>query len=320
MATTFTIAIPTHDRCETVELAVRSALTQTREPAQVVVLCDGCTDGTVAALEAIGDPRLEVLDLPKLPGYAYDHRNRALERARGEAILWLGDDDLLLPDHLERLGALWDAGGADVVLTPAVEVREDDALLYRGHDWSVPHIREYEQRANTAVMGSVSIAVELARRAGGWDGACPRLGDWDLWRRALAAGARPRMTDEPTLLHFRATGREQPWADRVRQNRAWAARIADPVELAALRPRLRAARAAREGELLRESEEREAYALSLAEHLARREAEAAERDARIAALEDAVRERDAAYAEVRAELDRLRGGAATRPRRRLWRR
>jgi hypothetical protein len=44
--TTFTIAIPTHDRCETVVLAALSALRQSRSPEQVIVLCDGCTDGT----------------------------------------------------------------------------------------------------------------------------------------------------------------------------------------------------------------------------------------------------------------------------------
>lgn len=306
MATTFTIAIPTHDRRETVLLAARSALGQTRAPVEVIVLCDACGDGTAEAVRAIGDPRLQAVELPKLPGYAYEHRNRALERATGTAILWLGDDDLLLPDHLERIGAAWDEGGAEIVLAPAAEVREDDALLLRGYDWSVPWIAELELRQNTAVMASVSICVELARRAGGWDGGCPRMGDWDLWKRALAAGGRARATDEPTVLHFRATGRDQAWPDRVRQNRAWAARIADEHELAELRPRLRRLRSVREGLLMAESAERDAYALSLAAQLALREDQLAEHAARIAGLEAAVHERDAEYAAVRAELDRLR--------------
>lgn len=306
MATSFTIAIPTHDRRETAELAVRSALAQTRSPERVIVLCDGCTDGTPDAMAAIGDPRIEVLDLPKGPGYAYAHRNRALERAGDGVILWLADDDLLLPDHLQRIGALWDAGGVDVVLSSAVEVREDDALLWRGHDWSIPWVRAYESRVNTAVMASVSIAAVLARRVGGWDGACPSAGDWDLWKRALDAGARARMSEEPTVLHFRATGREQAWPDRVRQNGEWAARIADPEALAALRPLLLAARGEREATLLAQAEAREEYALSLAEHLKLREAQLAEHAARIAALEAAVSERDAACAALRAELDRRR--------------
>ena len=118
--TTFTIAIPTHNRRETALLAARSALQQTRAPVEVLVLCDGCTDGTAEAVREIGDSRVEALDLPKADGYGYAHRNLALERARGSAILWLGDDDLLLPDHLERIGERWDEGDVDIV-TAAVD-------------------------------------------------------------------------------------------------------------------------------------------------------------------------------------------------------
>lgn len=44
--------------------------------------------------------------------YGYAHRNRSLELA--EAIIWLADDDLLLPDHLERIGELWDTNRFDL--------------------------------------------------------------------------------------------------------------------------------------------------------------------------------------------------------------
>ena len=110
MKTNFAVAIPTHDRRETVLLAALSALRQTRPPEQVIVLCDGCTDGTAEAIRGLDDPSVTALELPKTAGYAYGHRNRALELASTNAILWLGDDDLMLPDHLERLGELWDEG------------------------------------------------------------------------------------------------------------------------------------------------------------------------------------------------------------------
>ncbi len=248
MAGGFTIAIPTHNRRETVVLAVRSALMQTRAPDQVIVLCDGCTDGTAEAVRALEDERVEAVELAKLPGYAYGHRSRSLELARGDAIMWLGDDDLLLPDHLERVGEYWDAGIADVVQTPAVVVWADESLTWVGLDWSVPgHLRTLADR-NTNVMSSVCVRVETALAAGGWDAGLTRFGDWDLWKRLLAAGARSAMTDEPTVLHFRATDRDQPWPERVRQNTTWLQRIGDPEALAALRRELRRQRAEREAE------------------------------------------------------------------------
>jgi len=251
VATEFTIAIPTHDRRETVLLAARSALAQNRPPEQVLVVCDGCTDGTPEALRALGDERLEVLDLAKLPGYAYAHRNVALELARGETILWLADDDLLLPDHLERLGEVWDAGDADLVSSPGVIVHPDDALEWFGTDWGVARFRAATATgtANSNVMASVSVRAALVRDVGGWDAAQPRWADWELWRRCLAAGARAWTTDDPTVLHFRATGRVQDWPDRVRQNTAWWERVSDPAELPELRRTLRRVRAERDATL-----------------------------------------------------------------------
>ncbi len=240
VATRFTIAIPTHNRRETVLLAVRSALAQTRPPAQIMVLCDGCEDGTAEAVRALGSPLAEAVDLPKGPGYAYGHRNRSLELARGDVILWLGDDDLLMPNHLEVIGALWDRHVCDLVQSDAVLVHADDSLGWFGGDWSTPQGRAGLAVMNTNPMASVSVRVDLVRAAGGWDATRPRAADWALWQRLVACDARTVRSPEPTVLHFRATGREQPWEDRVRQNASWLARMADPAGLAELRPTLRA--------------------------------------------------------------------------------
>jgi glycosyltransferase involved in cell wall biosynthesis len=229
--TRFTIAIPTHDRRETALLATRSALAQTRPPEQVLVLCDGCSDGTPDALRALGSPLVNAIELPKAPGYAYAHRNRSLELALGDAIIWLADDDLLTPDHLERIGELWDSDRFDLVQANGVVVHPDDTLEWFGSDWSLPLQRARLASANSNPMASVSLRVDVARAIGGWAVSLPRAADWDLWKRALAAGARSVRSPEPTVLHFRATGREQAWPLRVRQNAAWFARLEDPARL-----------------------------------------------------------------------------------------
>jgi GT2 family glycosyltransferase len=263
MQTTFAVAIPTYDRCETALLAALSALRQTRPPEHVLVLCDGCTDGTAAAIGGLGDPRVVALELPKASGYAYGHRNRALELTSADVILWLGDDDLLLPDHLERLGACWDRGTVDLVTSPAVIVHPDDTLEWIGADWSVSAARATLERENTNVMASVSVRAQLVRDVGGWDADQQRAGDWDLWKRVLAAGARAADTGEPTVLHFRATGRDQPWPDRVIQNTRWLERISDPSQLTDLRGAFRRARAEREATLVRAVAAFQARALSV---------------------------------------------------------
>ena len=252
MATRFTIAIPTHNRRETVLLAVRSALAQTRPPEQIIVLCDGCDDGTAEAVRSLGSPLADAIELPKAPGYAYGHRNRSLELARGEVIVWLADDDLLTPNHLELIGALWDRGQFELVQCDAALVYPDDALGWFCGDWSIPQGRARLAITNTNPMAAVSVRVDVARAAGGWDVTVPQAADWDLWRRVVDRGARTARSPEPTVLHFRATGRQQPWAERVRQNTAWLERICDPARSAELRDMLVGARSLWEEHILEE--------------------------------------------------------------------
>jgi len=232
----FTVAIPTHDRREAVMMAVESCLRQTRAPLEVIVLADGCRDGTADAVRSLGDDRVEVMDLPKAAGYGYGHRNLALERARGEVITYLGDDDLYLPDHFERIGAVWDAGVADIVVAGAALIHEQDEMEPMTDEWAVSLARERMLGGKNRVpMAAVSIRVGAARRVGGWNPELPRRGDWDLWARLLIEEERSARCLEPTVLHFRASGRAQPYEDRVRQNRSWLDSIGDPAGLARLR-------------------------------------------------------------------------------------
>lgn len=236
MHKTITVVIPTHDRRETVLLAIGSALRQTREPAQVLVVADGCADGTAEAIRALADPRVELLDLPKGPGYGYAHRNEALRIARGDVVAWLADDDLYLDDHLEQVGELFDAGLADVVTVPACVVHASDHLEALWTDWGIPAFRDLllggENRTPASAVAHIR---QAALAVGGWRAELPRAADMDLWQRMLQAGARPATRCAPTVLHFRASRSEQSYAERVRQNGRFAERIRDPAGQMSLR-------------------------------------------------------------------------------------
>lgn len=233
----FTIGIPTHDRRETVVLAVSSALGQTRPPARVCVIADGCTDGTQEAVRALDD-RVEAIDLPKAPGYGYAHRNVVLERARGGAVAWLADDDLWMPDHLERAGELLDAG-AEIVNSMACLIAPDGSVAPFGAHWRAPTYRDrFLGVENRTPSSAVAHLADTALAAGGWSPEVEDSGDWDLWQRIVRAGARSEMVLAPTVLFFRAHDRRQEWRDRVAQNAGFLARMRDPAELGRLRAEL----------------------------------------------------------------------------------
>lgn len=254
MTTSFTVAIPTHDRRELVTLAVRSALAQTRPPLEVLVLADGCTDGTGEALQTLGDARVRVIELPKGPGYAYGHRNVPLREARGDVVAWMGDDDLWFADHLATIGAAWDAGDVELVQASAVLIDEAGGFAPMCSDWSVERFRaEALDGHNRTPMAAVSHRPQPALAVGGWDGSLERRADIDLWRRMLAAGARTRMCATPTVLHPRGSAREQTREQRVAQNGALWEALGDPAAAEQLRAEAVRARqrelATREAEL-----------------------------------------------------------------------
>jgi hypothetical protein len=236
VAVEFTVGIPTHNRRETVLLALASALEQTRPPARVYVVADGCTDGTREAVEAVGEECVEVLERPKAFGCGYEHRNEVLERAGGGVVAWLADDDLWLPDHLERAGELFDAGAAAIVNAMACLVREDGTLAPFGVHWRAPTYRDrFLEVENRTPSSAVSHLADAALAAGGWPDDLERSGDWDLWKRMVQAGAHSEMVATPTVLFFSAGERRQNLPDRVAQNAGFLARLRDPRQLALLR-------------------------------------------------------------------------------------
>ena len=93
--------IPTRNRPDLVYRAVESALNQTWQSIEVIVVIDGPDDATVAALDRITDPRLKKILLPENRGVAAA-RNAGIQVAKGSWIALLDDDDRWLPEKLER--------------------------------------------------------------------------------------------------------------------------------------------------------------------------------------------------------------------------
>ena len=98
----FSIIIPTYNRAASCAAAVRSVLAQTDARWECLVVDDGSTDGTRAALSGFSDPRLRFFWNEKNRGQ-HACRNQALREARGTWMAFLDSDDLFLPGRLAAL-------------------------------------------------------------------------------------------------------------------------------------------------------------------------------------------------------------------------
>jgi glycosyltransferase involved in cell wall biosynthesis len=96
-----TVVIPTRNRPELLVRAVRSAIIQTYDSIEVVVVIDGPDQASVEALSGVGDARLRFIEL-KQSGGGNPARNIGVSAAKGDWVALLDDDDEWLPDKLLR--------------------------------------------------------------------------------------------------------------------------------------------------------------------------------------------------------------------------
>lgn len=113
------VVIPTWNRADVLVKAVRSVLSQSLAPLEVLVCDDGSTDNTYEKIQALNDPRVVWIPghhsgLPAVP------RNRGIARSKGNWIAFLDSDDEWLPEKLEKQLSLADKTGCMAVCCNAL--------------------------------------------------------------------------------------------------------------------------------------------------------------------------------------------------------
>ena len=198
-----------------------SALAQTHERLELVVVDDGSSDGSVALVEGHADPRISLLRQEH--GGAACALAAGLGRARGEYIAFLDQDDLWerdkLATHVERM-----RGRPEIDLTFSwfryIDSSGQDigrgSIRYRG-------TIDFRGLLTDFVIGATSNVV--ARRAaigaaGGVDTAFPRVYDLDLFLR-IARLAPENMEAIPRYLMRYRRHDEQITRDSSTLEREW---------------------------------------------------------------------------------------------------
>jgi hypothetical protein len=265
-----TVIVPTHDHGPTLEPAVGSALAQTVEELEVLVIGDGATEETRRAARALAerDTRMRFLDQPKAASRGETLRHQALQEARGEIVCYLSDDDLWLPDHVETMLALLER--ADFATSPALVVNPGRARLVHLVDLALPAYRQMHVGGENRVpLSCAAHTLEIYRRLPhGWRAApAGKPTDLHMWQQVLAEpSVRCASGYRPTVVNFPSPTR-RGWsnAERAAELAEWGQRIEREPELLAREAAAGALREAtrREAELRTQLAQRER---SLGEH------------------------------------------------------
>lgn len=117
---TLSVVIPTYNRKGVLEETVRALARQTVPPLEAIVVDDGSTDGTFELLQVLRDELRGRLDLVPVRQQNLKQgraRNNGVARARGDLVLFLGDDTIPEPDCVaEHLAAHGERPGPVAVI------------------------------------------------------------------------------------------------------------------------------------------------------------------------------------------------------------
>lgn len=192
--------IPTRDRRDKLARALASIRAQRFQDFEVVVVDDGSRDGTASWLRA-RQPKVCLIEIPQ-PGGAAAARNRGVERASGEIVAFLDDDDVWHPSYLETQVAQFELHPeADLCTTGHIEV-DPSGRVVRPDLRPVQHYPEplVHLLAECPIHTLSVVACRRAafERIGLFDENLSIVHDLDWYLRLVAAGGR--MEHCPTAL------------------------------------------------------------------------------------------------------------------------
>ena len=204
------VVIPTRGRPQLVVRAVASALRQTEQNIEVIVVIDGPDPATEAELERIAaevaaDSRLVRVPLGQSQGGA-EARNVGIRAAHGRWVALLDDDDEWLPDKLQaQVKAAEAEGQQDIVVACSYLVRSPQGLdvvrprrLPRENEPASDFIFDYLCYFQTSTFfASKALFLRVPFQK---DLACFHDIDWFL-RATTSGGARLIVVAEPLAIY-----------------------------------------------------------------------------------------------------------------------
>lgn len=182
--------MPAFNAESTIASAVRSTLRDLPKDAELVVLDDGSSDGTVRVVEELSDPRLKVQTQPN-SGVAAS-LNALLNSTDSEYVARMDADDVVLPGRfrrqLEALSERNDGGHLDAVFTTVIAWGTGIPSFPRPSGIQYRDFGMHLLLTNPVAHPTLMARRETILGAGGYRNIPSE--DYELWLRLARAGAR----------------------------------------------------------------------------------------------------------------------------------
>ena len=217
------VVVATCNRAELLAESLDSLLGQTRPPDQVLVVDDGSTDDTPQVLSGYGE-RIQVLRCEN--GGKARALNLAMEHVTGDYLWIFDDDDIALPDALERLeGVVRNRPDVDIVYSSYASQLDDDPQIHK----PLPKVEEEDVFRRNLVQNFLQqqgmlVRTRCYRQVGPFDEDLIRSQDFDMAQRLTLHFQAAALPGAPTFIYRQHFGRRGLVGDRfhhAERNTRW---------------------------------------------------------------------------------------------------
>ena len=185
------VIIPCYNLGQYLDEAVASVLAQTYQDFEILVIDDGSTDETTAAvLAGYTQPKTRVIRLAH--GGLAAARNAGIAQAAGRYLCALDADDRLEPSFLAKTVPLLDTDPSIAFVSCWLRTFGDEEWEWTPERCDLPTLL-WENTVLTAAL----VRRDAVLSVGGYDTAMPVQGDedWDLWLTLAEHGYRGTISD-----------------------------------------------------------------------------------------------------------------------------
>ena len=194
--------VPHYNRPDMVRAAVQTICNQTVSPAEILLVDDGSRPENLERLQAISD-LATIVASPKNLGIS-GARNLGAQRAKGEWLAFLDDDDYWLPDKQARQISYLEAHPEVVALGGGTTTRTPDGQEEYWGERHTYRVTLADALCHTASMSqSLLIRRDVYLALGGFDTQLHHMEDYELGIRLLAGGYEMHFLGEPLFIYSR---------------------------------------------------------------------------------------------------------------------
>ncbi len=189
----FSIIIPTYNGEKYIEETIKSIALQTYKNYEIIVVDDFSVDETVNKLKNIDFVELNIIVKPENKGLS-NSINLAVSKARGEIIICLGQDDLLAPEHLEKLFLVYSKDTSITITHNASKTINKDGeivgvFINEGRLINVTNNYRLEMcKRNIFQSCGLSFRKEAFVKVDGWDERYKIFGEWLIYIKISKLG------------------------------------------------------------------------------------------------------------------------------------